>query len=326
MSWKIWKKKEERAYEEWKKAYEKGVNQKNWEKAVEHFRKAAELFSTSRNPEMQKEAKKAAALAQLYFALLNPNADAFAACSKAMELLEEDVLKIPYEASAKDIAIETKLLASEARLEVMRKNANTSEKLINLAKEYESLGKEFLKLQRDFVINDLFNLKINGFLRGQKLLGISRFLLGKAEEYYRPAKAVEYYSEALGYFKAAAIEGFNEVNERLKKTSMVAKCWFCGREVQGEDIHFVYLQATFTPFLEEKYGKEIPPTSLNGAVIACKVCHGAMSELSHSIAKMYYDRAVKMIQTAVSQLQSQIDALWNQIRLIKKSMFLKGAY
>lgn len=316
MSWKIWKESHERAQEEWNKAYEKGVNQKNWKEAINHFKSAASLFGKSKDPNAKIEANKSIALAWLYTALLSPTIENLLACSKAMDAIGDQTLKIPYDAKASDIAIETRVLAREKELNQKRSQTKTKEEIKKLAEEFEKLSYEFMNLQRDFVINTLFELKINGFSKGQKMLAISRFLLGLLEEDNNPTKALEYYSEALGYSKSIS-EDVEVINKRIKAMSIVAKCWFCGREIQGENVHFVYLPASFTPYIYNKFSADKPHTFSNGAIVACQTCYSALSDLSDKIAQEYYKQAVALIQNAVKTLQAQIDELVRQIRMLR---------
>ena len=318
MSWKVWKKDEEKAEEEFKKAYEKGVHLKNWKKAIEHFNNAAELYRKCKTPELEEKAKIAIALSWLFKCVVELSSTNLMTCASAMQSLGDTILKIPYEASSAELATELQLLGSESALEESIPSSVenlTPEQLVNIAKKYEQLATQYIMVQRDFVIGKLFNTTINGFRTGQRLLGMSRIYLGKAIEKTDPTKALEHYNEALGYFKSISYKDYEELQRKIRKLGIVAKCWFCGREVQGADINFVFLPVgEVTPYLKNKYA-ETKPISMSGdMIVACKVCYNSIYGLADSIAKAYYEQVMENMKTAIAILEQRIEYLEQVVR------------
>lgn len=317
MAWKIWKGKGERAREEWNK----GVNLRNqgrWNDAANHFEKAARLFEEEG---FVHEAQMAKVLSSLYYAAANPTAENLMACSNyASALPADEILEIPQKVSAGDLAVETRLLSGEAKVtslirEVSLQNIGDAE-----AEEIRELAAEFLSLGRDnFVVGALFSAASESpAVKGNRLMGISTLAVGYSLLLSDPAAAATRFSEALGYFKLAEDEERGRVVEVVaKKAGQVAKCWFCGREVQGEEAHFIYMEANLTPYLMSRYGDETPVSSRDGGIVACVACNSAIEIAADRIAKEYYEKAMKALAEVREELLAMINALLKRIERLE---------
>jgi hypothetical protein len=318
MSWKIWKKTEERMKEEWNKAISVR-NQGKWREAAEHFFKAASLAEETQDPQFKKEGLVANALGTLYLAVDTRSADNLRSCHNAFSKLDpETVLEIPYKVKASEIAEETKILAEEAclpQINLEKLNEYPSE----LSNKFEELAVAYLTLQREnLVLSDL--LKITGTTQvlAYKYMGFSRLLKGSAEEKRDPAKAVEHYAEAMGYFGQAMLQDHKSYLEhRCAQLSNVAKCWFCGRDIQGEGIHYVYMQTILTPYLKEKFGAESPPSLKEFDIVACLACYEAIRIAADLIARVYYEKAMAALREAEERLYRAITALERRLAAVE---------
>jgi len=174
--------------------------------------------------------------------------------------------------------------------------------------KFEAVAQSYMSLGRDnLVLGDLFGIKGTPYTMAYKYLGLSRLLKGLIEEKSDPGKAVEYYAEAMGYFSNAMLEEYKSYSDqRIKKLSTVAKCWFCGRDVQGEEIHYVYMETLLTPYLQSKFGGESPPSMRGTKIVACVACYEAIHLMADSVARMYYERAMAALREVEQRLTQQI--------------------
>ncbi len=310
MSWQLWKSKDERIKIEWNNAINLR-NQGKWIDAASHYDQVEKLSAESSDPAMKELGAIAKALSRLYITKNNYTLDNLNMCSFAMSKLNpEIILEIPYEAKAGEIMQEIVLLSKEATLKTPDLNVNLTDTI--LADEYEMLAQEYLGLGREkLVVGGLFDINTTTFNRAISFMGLSRMRKGRAEESNDPSKAVDYYSEALGYFNQINDKGMHDMIEgRTKKLVSMAKCWVCGRHMQGEEVNFVHLRSYITPYLSGKFNSETPAVLKNDAVVVCNGCYGAMSLLSESIAdrvsKVYYDRAMAEMKQMREKLEKEI--------------------
>jgi tetratricopeptide (TPR) repeat protein len=319
VSWKIWKKPEERMKEEWDKAVSLR-NQGKWRDASEHFVKAANLTEEVPGPQSARQGQIARALAALYTAVDVRTPESFLACQNAMARLgPETTLEIPNKVNAVEIEQEAKVFAEEARLpQVNLRNigdipSETADKFESLAQLYLSIGREKLAL------GDLFKLDGTSYRMAFKFLGFSKLLKGFAEEERDPSKAVEYYAEAIGNFGQAMLEEYTSfLDERNRKLGNVAKCWFCGRDVQGEEIHYVYMDTLLTPYLRDKFGGESPSSVKETKIAACVACYEAIHILADIVARKYYEMAMAELREVEQKLTGAIVALERRLSAVER--------
>jgi tetratricopeptide (TPR) repeat protein len=325
MSWKIWKSKEERLREEWNKA----INLRNlnkWQEAINCFLEVEKLSNEVSDLQLKELGLKALVLAKLYTAKINRTHENLLACYGVFSKLKpETEIEIPYKAKAGDIAREVLLLSEESKLPIIHpeKRIEDAEKIATM---YEKVAQNYFGLGREtLVLSELFDLPYSTFHRGFTYMGLSRMLKGLVEEEKEPGKAVEYYSEAFGYFsQTTSADWQTYVEGRREKMANVMKCWFCGRPVQGEEVHYVYLDSFLTPYLREKFKTESPPTFKEYKVTACKGCYGAIHILSDKIAKYYYEMAMSTMREMEARLKSEIGRLEREIGRLERE--IRGIY
>jgi tetratricopeptide (TPR) repeat protein len=318
MSWKIWKAADERSREEWEKAVSLR-NQGKWREAAEHFQAVSKLAEKATDQQSRNQGAIAYSLAMLYIAVEAKSSDSFLMCHNSLSRIPpQTVLEIPYKASAREIAQECMLLADEYSLPHVQLGVRV-ENTDAVASKMESLAQSYLALGRDsLVLGDLLKTNSNVFERSFKLLGLSRYLKGALEEYRDPDKAVQYYAEAVGYFQQAALEDYKRyLDERNRKLSSVAKCWFCGRNVQGEDIHYVYMETVLTAYMKSKIQSESPPTTKDYRIVACTVCNQAVQILADKIGRAYYEKAMKAMSEMEERLSARIASLQAQLNSVR---------
>jgi len=326
MSWKVWKAAEERSREEWEKALSLR-NQGKWREAAEHFQTVSNLAEKATDPQTKNRGVLAYGYAMLFNAIEAKTRESFVMCHNSLSHISpQTVLEIPYKALASDVAQECMLLADEYSLPRVEPGVNV-ENSDAVAVKLESLAQSYLALGRDsLVLGNLLKTDPNVYQRAFKFLGLAKCVRGKLEEYRDPEKAVQYYAEAVGYFQQAALQDYKTfLDERNRKLSSVAKCWFCGRNVQGEDIHYVYMDTLLTAYMKAKSQAESPPTTKDYRIVACTACNQAVQILADKIGRAYYEKAIeamneleRRLMARITSLQAELQQLNNYVRRLSR--------
>jgi len=311
LAWKLWKSKEERIREEFDGAVNLR-NQGDWSKAIEKLITVYQLSQEVSDPGLRELGIKAAAMAHIYRAKLNRNNPAiFEEAYRFLSSIDQElVLELPYKVKVGDIILEFKILAKD--LSISSKPGDP--------KELESLAQEYLSLGRDkLLLSDILGVNVNPMKRAFQLLGMSRAIIASGKELQDPEESVRVYSEALGYFNQAEDkELIDRITERINKVSKVMKCYICGRSLQGEEIHFLYVNADITPYILNMVSSESPkPVADKGTIVLCKGCYTAVNNLAEVMARKYYDMVMKTIQKMYEEYDSRIRRLESEIRSIK---------
>lgn len=152
---------------------------------------------------------------------------------------------------------------------------------------------------------------------GFRLLGYARIIRALKIEADNPSKAVELYSEAMAYLQQAPPEVRNFVNDRLGKLSKTTKCWVCHREIQGEEINYIYMPASVNNYIREKYGSEASFLITDGKIAVCRVCYTMVYNLSDALAKRYYELVMKALQEVEARLNARISSLEVRVSAIR---------
>jgi hypothetical protein len=100
--------------------------------------------------------------------------------------------------------------------------------------------------------------------------------------------------------------------QQAEDYATTAACYFCGREVVGKEINFVYMKARLTKYIEEQGSTKALPSSSKGMVVACKGCHSAITMAADDIAKAYFDQ----VQVQIQRLQDEINHLQARINSV----------
>jgi len=322
LAWKIWKPADERLREEWDKAISLR-NQSKWKEASDHFLKVSSLSEEARDPQSKGQGPIAYALAMLYLAVEAGSSDSFSMCHNAFSKIDpETILEIPYEATAREIAEESMILSGEHSLPNVEPGNVGVQDPEAAARRFEMIAQSYMNLGREtLVLGDLLKINPNVYQRAFRCLGLSRLLMGLSQESRDPDKAVQYYSEAVGYFTQAGLEQYKSyVDDRNRKLASVAKCWFCGRNVQGEEVHYVYIDTLLTGYLRDRSESESPLPTKDSRIAACLACYEAIRMMADRIAKYYHELAMAAMNEMQRRLSAQIASLEEHVRRIEDGL------
>jgi tetratricopeptide (TPR) repeat protein len=310
------KSKEKKIVEEWENANNLR-NQGKWEEAIIVYSKVYELSREVSDQNLKLLGLKALALAHLYNFKLKQTPEAAKFALDTFSLLNpEEEIEIPYRVKVKEIVEELKILAEAKSLQDPNSINKNSKELDKISSDYEKVGQSLIALGKDELkLGDLLGIKTSPSILGLIYLGFSKYIKALKYEDLEPSKAIELYTEAATYFSSAGEERWRKfVEDRAKMLVKVGKCWLCGRVVQGENIHFVYLESFLSPYLTAKISEDpLPFDPERNTIIACEVCYNAIYKLSEKIAKYYHEIAMRTIKEVEQRLQAQIDRLRAEI-------------
>lgn len=297
MSWKIWKSKEERIKEE----YNKAINlrdQGKLSKAVEKLEKVYRMSQEVSDPAIKELGIKAAAVAKIYKAKLGK--ESLKEVYSFLSSLDHDlILELPNIVRVGDIVQELKVLVKD------------SSKLASSA-ELEKLAKEYLSLGRDkLLLSDILGINIEPKKMAYILYGEAKRLIAESKERENPEESAKIYSEALHYFELAGDKNKVAIlSQKISKLTKVMKCYICGRTLQGEETHFLYVRAATTPYMMRHLSSENPKAITNdGAIALCITCYTAISILAQAMAEAKVMQYYSSMMMRINELEKRVSKL-----------------
>lgn len=306
-----------KAQEEFTKAYDKGVNlgPDKWQDASNSFADAAKHFAEAGNPQKSNEAY---ALATLFYALVRRDAESWRNCSEAMARIGDTPVNVGFTASSAAIAVQARVIQEDI---IATSAVNSESKDTSRVEGLKTLAQKYLDLTgEDLVVWKLMKAELDPQRRAYYLLGLASLVEANSLMDSDPRKAVSLLSESATQLEMAGVDPMNlRAITKVKRdnASKVAKCWFCGREVQGMGTHYMLLQASVSNYTRQKYGSEIPQ-SIDGAhVVACESCSSSIRMVADAFARMYYERAVAEMHEIAQRLDARIASLETQVRGLK---------
>jgi hypothetical protein len=303
MSWKVWKDPLVRASEEFQKGYLKGLNLSNWNSAASSFNSASELYNGAGD---RANGDLARALSLFANALGNPQiSECWENAAAAIYHTGLGQINVTSNVPTKDIVEECTLKSLEIKNRSIVDDIAKAGQLEETAKKYLVFGGKSLLIPLL-----LEKQQLTGLMRAHRLIAEASVLRGDVEILSDPKHAAEFYRKAALHMKTSGdIQYSQQLSGIAEDFATTALCYFCGREVIGKEINFVYMKAQITKFIENQNTAKILPSTSGNMVIACRGCHSAITIAADDIAKAYFDQA----QVEINRLQSEIDHLNNRI-------------
>ncbi len=170
------------------------------------------------------------------------------------------------------------------------------------------------------VLPELFKQgSFTGEQRALALAAMSEEAMGASLLASDPKAAAEHYQTARLWWSQAGDAGAAEAAaSRVAQYGKSAKCWFCGREVSGENIHFVPMPSDLTDLVKAADKDSLLPTfdPQTGMVYACKGCHGAVYHLADGLATQRMNELNAKLQPQIDELKNQVKAIKGRINMI----------
>jgi hypothetical protein len=191
-------------------------------------------------------------------------------------------------------------------------------------------GDRLTECARDFqTIIGNGNLTIREFFGGGVTVGMkeSIALMAEANEAYAeayawddPKKAAEYQQFAYNYRKQIGESGEKNL-ELIKKYAASATCWICGRDANGEGIHFYAMSSDISPCLRKDDGVLRSADEKFENIYVCRACYSSISRRADAISKYYYGMAEDRMREMEARLQAEIAALQAEVTSLRFQTF-----
>ncbi len=259
-------------------------------------------------------------LATAYASVMNlaqapDNPTAYRAAAQALRALGDQPMKLGLrESTASAVAHEAEILAS-AKEWVGLAPTSTAQ----YQQKADALRQVATALRSDIgsnilVLPELFKQGSHtGESHALVLAALSEEAIAESLLATDPKAAAEHYQTARLWWSQAGESGqADAAAAHVAQYGKSAKCWFCGREVAGENIHFVPMPSDLTDLVKAADKDSVLPTydPQTGNVYACKGCHGAVLHLADALA-------TQRAAAVEAKLQPQIDELKRQVQAVK---------
>lgn len=297
--------------------FEKGqdlVKQREFEKALPIFIKSAEKAKNIGQNDLFILSNALASVLALFGQVNNPQA--LHKVAQDLAPLGENEIKVGINTvKSSDLMTECQISAQDFHLHSAEQSSSLWERAIKL----ENIGVAYQTRIGDkelFVPAFYGNRTETGMQRALKLFAESNESKAEFVVAEDPKKAAEFYLNAINFRKQ--INDVRSEQNNLIKVSQYSKsasCWFCAREIEGENVHFFKLNASITPLLRRvKTDSALPSMDPEkNVVFACVGCYSAVSNVADAIALQYHNLAMAKLAEINNHLQAQINSLQSQV-------------
>lgn len=274
--------------------------------ASQNYKSASMKFSKQGNMPLSRLADGYAAIVAI--AQGPSNSSLYHPAIQSVRSLGDVTLKLGLrEVSAPVLANEIQLLASE--IDALNSRAMTSAEHAEKAHRLNELAARFRMETADavLVLPELFlKQSVLGESKAASLSAYAEEEMGESLVLDNPKAAAEHYQTArLLWMQAGRQDLADGAASRVRSYGRAARCWFCGREISGEGVHFLSMPSDLTDLLKKATkGGALPAFDPSQSMIyACKGCHSAIYKLSDALAV-----------ERMRQLETRINVQLNQIR------------
>lgn len=179
---------------------------------------------------------------------------------------------------------------------------------------------ELAAYDRTFILDEIFDeKKITARDYSNMLYALGYERMSEAVKWDNPKKAAEYQQQALIYNSERHDTKAVEENQNfIRGASMTVHCWFCGKEVSGENIHFVPMKSKITePILRQADPSKPLATNSENAVYACRACFSTFDNLAQKYLKIAEEYTDKQVNRVYNELMAEIRHLQAQINAMR---------
>ena len=131
-----------------------------------------------------------------------------------------------------------------------------------------------------------------------------------------PKKAAEFQQFAYNYRRQLGESGQKNL-DLVKQYSSSATCWICGRDANGEGIHFFAMSSDISPQLRNGDGILKSADESYQNIYVCRACYTSISRRADAISKYYYGLSQDDMRAMEARLQAQIAALQAEVTSLR---------
>jgi len=140
--------------------------------------------------------------------------------------------------------------------------------------------------------------------------------------YSVPEDAENALQKSLMRFKQAnETDWSGKVEVMLNQVKAKRHCWMCGREMQGEEIHFRYYPTRITEYIKtqsQKNNEDAGMLDREKHVTICSVCGVTIENQANHFAKMHADEVRAWASNILGTHEDRMDALARRISHLEK--------
>ncbi len=296
------------------------LKQGEFSKALNNFEKATEKFRKEGDVQNGENSNAFAKLLKIHSNKNDPNV--YISASEALQPLGDIELKFGVrDVKASNIANECSVKAEE--LSILTLPTDDLSSLEKRGRELQEMGTKYQSSigTNVMIIPEIFEKKkITGIQHAYALAAEGQENLAEAIVWSDPKKAAEYYQTAANYRRQIGEQNKEKSDTgKVQQFKKAAKCWLCGREIYGEDIHFFPMRSDITEF--QRKSKESSPLpskhESENMIYACRACHEAISKKADEIADHYHQIAIAYTNDVKDELQSQINQIERALRNLR---------
>jgi hypothetical protein len=278
--------------------------------ALQNYKSASTKFSKQGNMMLSRLADGYAAIVAI--AQSPSNTSVYHPAVQSASSLGDVTLKLGLkEISAPALANEIQLLASE--IDTLNLRAMTSAEHAEKARRLNELALRFRSETADTVLilpELFFKQSILGESKAASLSAYAEEEMGESLVLDNPKAAAEHYQTArLLWMQAGRQELADGAASRVRSYGRAAICWFCGREISGEGVHFLPMPSDLTDLLKKTTkGSALPAfDSSQSSIYACKGCHSAIHKLADALALERMRELETRINVQLNQIRASIE-------------------
>jgi len=307
------------ATEQYQRAYTKGVYIEDYESAISCFEKAAEKYEKAGERE---GANQALANAAIYRLVATKNLELLPTVIEKLSTISEiEQLFTDKETVNTSVWIDELSAYNEARL------GEASQDLLEKRDRYKTAGDLMLKVGAAPLT---FAEKLNLDGPCDKAMIRSYYYAGHADHfdshrlvYSVPEEAENALQKSMMRFKQAnETEWSDKVEVMLNQVKAKRHCWMCGREMQGEEIHFRYYPTNITEYIKaqiQKNNEDAGMLDREKHVTICNVCGLTIEKQANHFAKMRAEEVKNWATEILGKHEERMDAIARRLSNLEES-------
>jgi len=146
-----------------------------------------------------------------------------------------------------------------------------------------------------------------------------------------PETAAEHMGKALNLFKQCSDDPWaNRSQDWLQKCRVKRTCWVCGREFQGEDIHFSHYSAAIPPYVAQVVGTlgqdETMLSTGDQRLVLCNTCGSVVERIADNYATMRMNELkqelvpiIEALTGRIATTESNIGVLDSRLKAVERA-------
>jgi hypothetical protein len=285
---------------------------------VRHFSEASKHYSEIGDSQQSAETL---ALAHLFHALTTRTEESWQGCSQAMNQIPNAQLNVGFTVNSSDLAEQASVLSYDM---ATTKALDGESKEISRVAGVRDLAQKYMDLiGKDLALWRLMKEEIDPQRRAYYLLGLASLIEANSVADTDPKRSVALLSEATTNLELAGRDPMTlapGTRSKLENISKFGKCWFCGREMQGQNFHYVLLPAMVSQYTRQRYGSGTPRSLEESAVVACESCSSSIRNVADEVARAYFERAMAEMRALEQRLDARINAIRGELASLRSEV------